>query len=160
MLWDTITDQWPWFAVAGLLVVVIGAFAAYYFYQPTPKTDDPIRNQQNGGWTPTGRIDFTDPNSTGNFILQVEETRIDESIGGVEHRAIRWRRATLDEAKRVIVAYHAQRNLATRATFVVTSPSVVRGQSDQKTEYRQDKPKQGEGFDEKPESSSSQPSAP
>jgi len=155
MLWDTITDQWAWFAVAGLLVVVIAAFAAYYFYKPSPKPDDPIQNQQDGDWTPTGRIDFTDPNSTGNFVLQVEETHVNDSVGGVEHRAIRWRKAKLDEAKRVIVAYHAQRNLSTRATFVVTSPSMVRGQSDHKTEQQQDEPKQGEGFDEKPEHQSS-----
>jgi len=155
MLWDTITDQWTWFAVACLLVVVIAAFAAYYFYKPSPKPDDPIQNQQDGDWTPTGRIDFTDPNSTGNFVLQVEETHVNDSVGGVEHRAIRWRKAKLDEAKRVIVAYHAQRNLSTRATFVVMSPSIVRGQSDQRTEQQQDKPKEGEAFDEKPEHQSS-----
>jgi hypothetical protein len=148
---DTITDQWPWFAAAGLLVVLIVALAAYYFYKPNPKPDDPTQNQQEG-WTPTGRIDFTDPHSIENFILQVEETRIDESLGGVEHRAIRWRRATLDEAKRVIVAYHAQRNLATRATFVVTSPSIVRGQSDLKIEHQQGKLGEDEKSDEKPES--------
>ncbi|HXW48042.1 MAG TPA: hypothetical protein VEK31_01220, partial [Xanthobacteraceae bacterium] len=74
--------------------------------------------------------------------------------------AIRWRKAKLDEAKRVIVAYHAQRNLSTRAAFVVTSPSMVRGQSDQKTEQQQHKPNEGDAFDEKPQSSSSQSSAP
>ena len=42
-------------------------------------------------------------------------------MGGVEHREIRWRKATLDEAKAVVVAYHAQRNLAMTANFIVSN---------------------------------------
>ncbi len=148
MQWDTITDQWPWFVAAGVLVVVIAALATYYFYKPNLNPHDPNQNQQ-GGWTPTGRIDFTDPHSIGNFILQVEETSIDESVGGVEHRAIRWRKATLDEAKKVIVAYHAHRNLTMRPTFVVTSQRMARGPSDLNIEQSsQGKLAENEGSDE------------
>lgn len=125
MQWDAITDQWPWFAAAAVLVVLLGAFVAYSFYKPKPKPDDAVQTQQDG-WSRTGRIDFMDRQSNGDFVLQVEDTRIAESMSGVEHREIRWRKATLDEAKRVIVAYHAQRNLARTANFIVTSPSVVR----------------------------------
>ena len=150
MQWDTITDQWPWFAAAGLFVVLIAAFATPYFYKQKPKPDDPAQDLRlpDDGWTPTGRIDFTDPHSIGNFSLQVEETRADESVSGVEHRTIRWRKATLDEAKRVIVSYHSQRNLTMRPTFVVASRSMAE-QSDQKNEHHQGKLKEGEGFDEK-----------
>jgi hypothetical protein len=28
MQWDAITDQWPWFAAAAVLVVLVGAFVA------------------------------------------------------------------------------------------------------------------------------------
>jgi hypothetical protein len=133
MQWDAITDQWPWFAAAAVLVVLVVAFVAYGFYKPKPQPGDPIQNQQDG-WTPTGRIDFIDRQSGGDFVLQVEDTRIADSASGVEHREIRWRKATLDEAKRVIVAYHAQRNLARTANFVVTSPSVMRRNSDLQTE--------------------------
>jgi hypothetical protein len=149
MQWDTITDQWPWFAAAGLFVVLIAAFATPYFYKPKLTPDDPNQDQPqpDDGWTPTGRIDFTDPHSNGNFTLQVEETRVHEGLGGVEHRTIRWRKATLDEAKRVIVDYHAQKNLTMRSNFLVTSRSVAQGLSDHKNEHQQD----GEGFDEKPE---------
>jgi hypothetical protein len=153
MQWDAITDQWPWFAAAGLLLILIAAFAAYSFYKPKPKPDDPNQDQPqpDDGWTPTGRIDFTDPHSNGIFTLQVEETRVHEGLGGVEHRTIRWRKATLDEAKRVIVDYHAQKNLTMRSNFLVTSRSMVQGQSDYKNEHQQDKLKGDEGFDEKPE---------
>lgn len=106
------------------------------FYKPKLQPDDPIQNQQEG-WSPTGRIDFIDSQSNGDFVLQVEDTRIADSVSGVEHREIRWRKATLDEAKRVIVAYHAQRNLARTANFIVTSPSVIRRNSDLQTEHQE-----------------------
>jgi hypothetical protein len=151
MKWDTITDQWPWFAAAGLFVVLIAALATPYFYKPKPKPDDPTleQPQPDDGWSPTGRIDFTDSHAIGNFTLQAEETRVDESVSGVEHRTIRWRKATLDEAKSVIVSYHAQRNLTMRPTFVVTSRAIVQGPSGQKNEHPQDKLQESEGFDEK-----------
>jgi hypothetical protein len=133
---DTITDQWPWFvAAATVLVVLVGALIAYSFHKPKPQPDDSIPNQQDG-WSPTGRIDFINRQSGGDFVLQVEDTQIADSAGGVEHREIRWRKATLDEAKRVIGAYHAQRNLARTANFVVTSPSVIRRNSDLQTEHQ------------------------
>ena len=40
----------------------------------------------NKGWALTGRIDFVDPHSNGDLLLQVEETQIVNSPGGVEHR--------------------------------------------------------------------------
>ena len=125
MLWetfnnlrDTITDQWIWFSVAGVFAILVVVVAVRNFYKSKPS--DVIQGQQEG-WTPTGRVDFTDPQSIGNFILQAEDTRIVDSIGGVERREIRWRKATLDEAKTVVVAYHAQRNLAMTANYIVSS---------------------------------------
>ena len=76
----------------------------------------------NKGWVLTGRIDFVDPHSNGEFVLQVEETQIANSPSGVEHREIRWRRAALDEAKMVLVSYHTQRKLLMSANFIVSAP--------------------------------------
>ena len=104
---------------AAVLVVLFGVLAGYKFYKSKPY--DAIQDQHDG-WTPTGRIDLSDPQSIGNFILQAEDTRIVDSMGGVEHREIRWRKATLDEAKAVVAAAHAQRNLAMTANFIVSSP--------------------------------------
>jgi hypothetical protein len=100
-------------------VVLVGLLAAYKFYKAKPYK--PIQHKQDG-WTPTGRVDFIDPQSTGNFSLQAEDTRIVDSVGGVEHREIRWRKATLDEARTAVVAFHAQRNLAMTANFIVSAP--------------------------------------
>jgi hypothetical protein len=124
-LWETIPTQWLWFGAAGIVVIIFGVFAAYKFYKS--KSYDAIQDNQDG-WTPTGRIDFLNSRSIGNFVLQAEDTRIVDSMGGVEHREIRWRKATLDEAKTVVVAYHAQRNLAMTANFIVTSS--IRRKSD------------------------------
>jgi hypothetical protein len=138
MLWetfnnlrDTITDQWIWFSVAGVFAILVVVVAVHNFYKSKPS--DVIQGQQEG-WTPTGRVDFTDPQSIGNFILQAEDTRIVDSIGGVERREIRWRKATLDEAKTVVVAYHAQRNLAMTASYMVSSS--IRRKSDLDNEQR------------------------
>ena len=40
----------------------------------------------------------------------------------MEHREIRWRRATLPEAKMVLASYHAQQNLPMSPSFTVSSP--------------------------------------
>jgi hypothetical protein len=45
------------------------------------------------------------------------------STSGVEHREIRWRRATLPEAKMVLESYHAQQNLAMSATITAIAPA-------------------------------------
>ncbi len=65
-------------------------------------------------WGPTGRIDFAtqlngnpeEADQPSEFKLLVEERRIVESITGSENLEIRWRLATLREAKAVVAQYH------------------------------------------------------
>jgi len=62
-------------------------------------------------WQPTGKIDFhctetpPDDKVPGTFLLRVEDCRTVESISGVEHVEIRWRNATLAEARGVVIAH-------------------------------------------------------
>ena len=124
MQWDQIiSNQLVWFGAAAVLVLLAGVLAASRLFKSRPPDATP---KPQGGWSQTGRIDFLNPPSTADFILQAEDTRIVDSVGGVEHREIRWRKATLDEAKTVVVAYHAQRNLAMTAIFVVNSNTDMR----------------------------------
>jgi hypothetical protein len=121
--WEAISEQWPWFAAAaGVLVVVIGLLI---LLKPKskrqPKTTGNASDSKE--WVLTGRIDFVDPRSAGELVLQVEETRIVNRPSGVEHREIRWRRATLDEGKMVLLSYHAQPNLLMSANFIVSAPT-------------------------------------
>jgi hypothetical protein len=111
MVWDVITNQWFWLGAAGFFMVLLGLIV-YQARRPTAAAGQ----AQEDGWIPTGRIDFqgptdSDPNAVGNFLLQAEETRTVHSIGGIDHHEIRWRRATLNEAKKVVMAYHAELKL-------------------------------------------------
>ena len=127
MQWDELlSNQLLWFGAAAVIVLLAGVLAAYRLFKSKPPDATP---KQQGGWTPTGRIDFLNYQLATDFILQAEDTRIAESTGGVEHREIWWRKATLDEAKAVVVAYHAQRNLAMTANFVVSSTTDTRKHS-------------------------------
>ena len=144
MQWDTITDQPLWFSAAAVFLVLFGSLAAHLFHRPkayngtkpydVTKPYDAIESQD--GWVATGRVDFFDPQSSGNFILRAEETRIVGSTASVKHRAIRWRTATLEEADRVLVAYHADR-LATATNFIVTSSNMMRRDSIRRIEQAQ-----------------------
>jgi hypothetical protein len=123
MTWEAIGEQWPWFAAAaGVLVVVIGLLS---LLKPKTKRQPNTTGSvtDNKEWVLTGRIDFVDPRSAGELVLQVEETRTVNNPSGVEHREIRWRKATLDEGKMVLVSYHAQRNLSMSASFIVSAPA-------------------------------------
>jgi hypothetical protein len=111
MPWDVIGNQWFWLGAAGFFMILLGIIV-YKARRPSAEAGQ----AQEDGWIPTGRIDFqgptdTDPNATGDFLLQAEETRTVHSIGGIDHHEIRWRRATLNEAKKVVTAYHAELKL-------------------------------------------------
>jgi hypothetical protein len=146
MQWDAISEQWLWIGAAAAFIIFVGAFAARSLHKSKPhdktKSDPAAQN----GWTPTGRIDFVDPQSSGEFILQVEETRIVDSVGGIEHREIQWRKATLDEAKTVLVSYHAQRNLTMTANFIVSSSTIMKRTADQRNEDQENSAEEDRGF--------------
>ena len=117
-------QAWPWFAAAAtVFIVAVGSFIAL---KPKPERQAAGDAAEKMGWTLTGRIDLADPQSVGALVLEVEETRISESPSGVEHREIRWRRATLPEAKMVLESYHAQQNLPMSAAFMATAPAATK----------------------------------
>ena len=121
LTWDAILQAWPWFgAAAAVFVVAVGLFIVL---KPRSKrqAEKAAEGADKIGWMLTGRIDLADPQSVGALVLEVEEARISMSPSGVEHREIRWRRATLPEAKMFLKSYHAQQNLAISATFTATA---------------------------------------
>ena len=124
LTWDAMLQAWPWFGAAAVVfIVAVGSFIAL---KPKSKRQTAGDAAEKMGWTLTGRIDLADPQSVGALVLEVEETRISESPSGVEHREIRWRRATLPEAKMVLESYHAQQNLPMSATFMATAPAATK----------------------------------
>ena len=123
LTWDAILQAWPWFGAAAVVFVV--ALGLFIVLKPRSKrqAEKAAEGADKIGWKSTGRIDFSDPNAIGRLMLEVEETRSAIGSLGVEHREIRWRSATVDEAKMVLESYNALRNLAMTATFTVSAPA-------------------------------------
>ena len=101
-----------------LVTILLIAVAGYVLRRrrvelfPAPATDNSKIIQD---WLPTGRIDFTGPSldpsaadTPASFYLQAEEMRLLISMSGIERREIRWRKATLNEAKRIVSVFHRQ----------------------------------------------------
>ena len=122
LTWDAILQAWPWFGAAAVVFVI--AVGSYIALRPKPngQPETAADAADNIEWTLTRRIDLADPQLAGAFVLEVEESRISTSPTGVEHREIRWRRATLPEAKMVLQSYHTQQNLAMSPSFTLSSP--------------------------------------
>jgi hypothetical protein len=121
LTWYAMLQAWPWFGAAA--VVFVAAVGLFVALKPKPQrqAEKAVEDADKKDWTLTRRIDLADPQSVGAFVLEVEESRISMGPTGVEHRDIRWRRATLPEAKMVLESYHAQQNLAMSATFTATA---------------------------------------
>jgi hypothetical protein len=90
-----------------LLAIVAAIVLVAVFFFRKPETSDINASE----WQPTGKIDFhriDRPRPDGApeaFLLMAEEYRAVESISGAEHTEINWRKATLAEAKSVVVCY-------------------------------------------------------
>jgi hypothetical protein len=127
-------QQWLWFAAAAaVFVVAVGLLIALRpnsKRQPETVGNDPDRN----GLRLTERIDFTDDRAAGELLLQVEESRTIIGSTGLEHREIRWRKATVDEAKKVLKSYNVQHNLAMMAIFEVSGTERTDGTQSDKPE--------------------------
>jgi hypothetical protein len=104
----------PIICVAGLIAG--GVIAVFGFRKRQPKvvvveTVDGILKQD---WTRTGKIDFfvraIESASPQLLILRVEERRVTETVTGQDVVELRWRLATVEEAKEVVVCWNASKS--------------------------------------------------
>jgi hypothetical protein len=104
----------PIIGVAGLIAG--GVIAVFGFRKRQPKvvvveTVDGILKQD---WTRTGKIDFfvraIESASPQLLILRVEERRVTETVTGQDVVELRWRLATVEEAKEVVVCWNASKS--------------------------------------------------
>ncbi len=114
ILSDASSSSMFWMVLAIVLIVaVVGYIVARRAGTP------PLPVEHEGkvihDWMPTGRIDFAGPSMDANaadtpasFYLQAEDVRFLISLSGIERKELRWRRATLNEAKRVVNIFHRQ----------------------------------------------------
>jgi hypothetical protein len=103
-----------WLVLAAVLVIaVVGYLVARRAGVVSPAGSD--AGKVISDWTPTGRIDFAGPSmdattsdTPASFYLQAEDIRLLVSFSGIERKEIRWRKATLSEAKKVVNVFHRQ----------------------------------------------------
>jgi hypothetical protein len=121
----------------GLAVVLVIAIVGYLLARRAVANSSPHGEEVTviHDWIPTGRIDFAGPSmdagaadAPASYYLQAEDIRLCVSVSGIERKEIRWRKATLNEAKRVVNVFHRQTakepaKIADNATLT-TAPSV------------------------------------
>jgi hypothetical protein len=101
------------------VVIAIAVAAAMIFYgvYAVRKRDEPdplfegVSGTLKQDWARTGNIDFhvvaLESTSPQHFILRVEERKIMENSMGQEVTQLRWRLATIEEAKEVVACWNA-----------------------------------------------------
>jgi hypothetical protein len=101
----------------GLAIFLIIAVVGYLVTRRAGTAPLPLGHQGKviHDWMPTGRIDFAGPSMDTSaadtpalFYLQAEDVRFLVSFSGIERKEIRWRKATLHEAKKVVNIFHRQ----------------------------------------------------
>ena len=134
-------------AILGLLLLVSSVIAAItlavMYLSPRGKKNSEESVTATSEWQPTGKIDFHCAQAPQNekapaaFLLRVEDYRTVESISGVEHVEIRWRNATLAEAKSVVIAHQNSSDTSAKGYQVprlVRSPDLAdNGPGDDRT---------------------------
>lgn len=116
----------------GLAVVLVIAVIGYWLTRRSAA--GPMVGGEHGrvvhDWMPTGRIDFAGPTmdetaaeTPASFYLQAEDIRLLISLSGIERKEIRWRKATLNEAKRVVNVFHRQMGKETDRTAEPAPPA-------------------------------------
>jgi hypothetical protein len=98
----------------GVVFILLAALAVT-FLPRLLQAASPEQTQDQGvikrDWSTTGRVNFAlpatvpDVDTPVSLMLEVEETRVVESVTGGEMLSVRWRRATLTEAKQVMGTY-------------------------------------------------------
>src|SRR3979409_904812 len=99
-------------ATAVSVGVVVGLLVMFFGMRKTEQNIgvfDNIDGALKEDWTRTGQIDFrvSDPNNASPqpMILRVEERKLIENALGHDVAQLRWRLATLDEAKDVVACW-------------------------------------------------------
>jgi hypothetical protein len=102
-----------WLVLAMVLVIATVGYIATLRAAKVGSTSVGEAGKVAHDWTPTGRIDFVGPSmdattaeTPASFYLRAEDIRLLVSFSGIERKEIRWRKATLNEAKRVVNIFH------------------------------------------------------
>jgi hypothetical protein len=108
-------ENLPWVIVAiGILLGGLIMFVGFRKARKKP-TLRRINHALKQDWTPTGNIDFhastVEGSSPQPLRLWVEENRIMESVVGQHVVELRWRLATIEEGKKLVICWKARQTL-------------------------------------------------
>jgi len=98
-------------AIVGMVIGIV--FMIFGFFKRERNVGQVDNGTLRQDWARTGNIDFQahsterEPTSPSWLILRVEEKRIVESLTGQDITHLRWRAATVDEAKEVVVYWNS-----------------------------------------------------
>jgi len=107
--------EYAWAIVAIIGVIVGGLIMVFGFRRSEQKLTsfDQIDGVMKQDWTRTGNIDFHAAALESAYpqplTLRVEEKRITENAMGQDVVELRWRLATLEEAKEIVACWNARR---------------------------------------------------
>jgi hypothetical protein len=108
-------DAWVIIAIAAIGVIAGGLIMAFGFRKTTeqkPSAFAQIDGVLKQDWTRTGNIDFhaaaLESSSPQPLTLRIEEKRVTENAMGQDVVELRWRLATLEEAKELVVCWNAR----------------------------------------------------
>ncbi|HKD31370.1 MAG TPA: hypothetical protein VKC66_36385 [Xanthobacteraceae bacterium] len=107
--------EYAWAIVAIIGVIVGGLIMVFGFRRNEQKLTsfDQIDGVMKQDWTRTGNIDFHAAALESAYpqplTLRVEEKRITENAMGQDVVELRWRLATLEEAKEIVACWNARR---------------------------------------------------
>ena len=108
--------EFVWVVVAIIGMIVGGMIMAFGFRKTgqTAAAFEQIDGVMKQDWTRTGNIDFhaadLDSTSPQPLTLRVEEKRVTENAMGQDVVELRWRLATLEEAKELVVCWNARQS--------------------------------------------------
>jgi hypothetical protein len=77
--------------------------------EQTPASMSSVDGTLKQDWTRTGHIDFFVSQLESAMTLRVQEKKITENAIGQDVTELRWRLATLDEAKEVVACWNARK---------------------------------------------------
>lgn len=105
--------SWSVVAIIGVIVGVVTMVFGFRKKEQTPASFDNIDGVLKQDWTRTGFIDFhvpaLDSSSPQTLILRVEEKKVMENPMGQDVVQLRWRLATVEEAKEVVACWNARK---------------------------------------------------
>ena len=118
---------WSVVPIIGLIVGVLTMWFGFRKKEQTSALFDNIDGILKQDWRRTGNIDFyvLDPDSTSpqKLILRIEESKVTENAMGQDVVQLRWRLATLEEAKEVVGCWNAGKSAEGRERSAATPNS-------------------------------------